>query len=141
MQRCSRPLPEVAGIKATQLFAKNADVDAVNRRELDALPGELVSHLLSRGDSAPWHQMPLPMHPLAVQIWGEELNIDLFDNATSTKLPCVTLRGSREGYQTQSASGGCGKMQASLGAVLPVLMDAFYLGVFVFGMKKGLSLC
>ncbi|CAL8463664.1 g3198 [Coccomyxa elongata] len=42
VQLCSRPLPEVAGIKATQLFAKNADVDAVNRRELDALPGELV---------------------------------------------------------------------------------------------------
>lgn len=43
VQRCSRPLPEVAGIKATQLFARNADVDAVNRRELETLPGELVS--------------------------------------------------------------------------------------------------
>ncbi len=43
VQQCSRPLPEVAGIKATQLFARNADVDAVNRRELEVLPGELVS--------------------------------------------------------------------------------------------------
>ncbi len=51
VQRCSRPLPEVAGIKATQLFAKNADVDAVNRRELAALPGELVSHPLTNGHS------------------------------------------------------------------------------------------
>lgn len=43
--RCSRPLPEMAGIKATQLFSKNADVDTVNSRELEALSGALVWHM------------------------------------------------------------------------------------------------
>ncbi|DBA72022.1 TPA: hypothetical protein ACH3X2_14301 [Trebouxia sp. C0005] len=40
LQLCTRPLPEQNGIKPTQLFSKNADVDTVNAAELSALEGE-----------------------------------------------------------------------------------------------------
>lgn len=40
-QRCARPLPETHGIKPTELYSRNADVDAVNTRELDRLEFEL----------------------------------------------------------------------------------------------------
>ena len=33
-QQCARPLPEVHGIKPTELYSRNADVDNVNTREL-----------------------------------------------------------------------------------------------------------
>ena len=42
---CTRPLPEQNGVKPTQLFSKNADVDTVNAAELKALQGEEVSLL------------------------------------------------------------------------------------------------
>lgn len=31
---CSRPLPAVHGVRPTQLFSRNLDVDAVNNREM-----------------------------------------------------------------------------------------------------------
>ncbi|KAL3131052.1 hypothetical protein ABBQ38_15563 [Trebouxia sp. C0009 RCD-2024] len=40
LQQCSRPLPEQNGVKPTQLFSRNADVDTVNAEELRALQGE-----------------------------------------------------------------------------------------------------
>ena len=42
LRSCSRPLPEQNGIKPTQLFSRNADVDTVNAEELRALQGEEV---------------------------------------------------------------------------------------------------
>ena len=42
LQQCSRPLPEQNGVKPTQLFSRNADVDTVNAEELRALQGEEV---------------------------------------------------------------------------------------------------
>ena len=42
LQLCTRPLPEQNGVKPTQLFSKNADVDTVNAAELAALEGEEV---------------------------------------------------------------------------------------------------
>ena len=42
VQQCSRPLPEQNGVKPTQLFSRNADVDTVNAEELRALQGEEV---------------------------------------------------------------------------------------------------
>ncbi|PRW56986.1 DNA helicase ATP-dependent [Chlorella sorokiniana] len=38
-QQCRRPLAERDGIKPTQLFSRNADVDRVNAQELAQLPG------------------------------------------------------------------------------------------------------
>ena len=35
---CQRPLPEKGGVKPTQLFSRNADVDRVNTAELTGLP-------------------------------------------------------------------------------------------------------
>ena len=35
---CQRPLPEKGGVKPTQLFSRNADVDRVNTAELAGLP-------------------------------------------------------------------------------------------------------
>ena len=34
---CQRPLPEKGGVKPTQLFSKNAEVDRVNTGELASL--------------------------------------------------------------------------------------------------------
>ena len=42
LQLCTRPLPEQNGVKPTQLFSRNADVDTVNAAELSALEGEEV---------------------------------------------------------------------------------------------------
>ena len=42
LQQCSRPLLEQNGVKPTQLFSRNADVDTVNAEELRALQGEEV---------------------------------------------------------------------------------------------------
>ncbi|KAK9860394.1 hypothetical protein WJX84_000183 [Apatococcus fuscideae] len=39
---CQRPLPATNGVKPTQLFSRNADVDRVNTQELEALQGETV---------------------------------------------------------------------------------------------------
>ena len=36
-RRCSRPLPAIDGIRPTELYSRNSDVDAVNARELDAI--------------------------------------------------------------------------------------------------------
>ena len=47
LQQCSRPLPEQNGVKPTQLFSRNADVDTVNAKELRALQGEEVSSTTS----------------------------------------------------------------------------------------------
>ena len=47
LQRCSRPLPEQNGVKPTQLFSRNADVDTVNAEELRALQGEEVGSTAS----------------------------------------------------------------------------------------------
>lgn len=33
-RECGRPLPDVAGVRPTQLFARNADVDRVNGQEM-----------------------------------------------------------------------------------------------------------
>ena len=46
LQLCTRPLPEQNGVKPTQLFSKNADVDTVNAAELSALEGEEVCWLI-----------------------------------------------------------------------------------------------
>ena len=43
---CSRPLPEVHGVQPTELFSRNAAVDAVNRDRLAGLPHSPVSPLL-----------------------------------------------------------------------------------------------
>ena len=42
-QRCARPLPETHGIKPTELYSRNSDVDDVNNRELDRLDFEAVT--------------------------------------------------------------------------------------------------
>ena len=42
LKLCTRPLPEQNGVKPTQLFSRNADVDTVNTAELKALEGEEV---------------------------------------------------------------------------------------------------
>ena len=42
-QRCARPLPETHGIKPTELYSRNADVDDVNNRELERLDFEAVT--------------------------------------------------------------------------------------------------
>ncbi len=47
LQLCTRPLPEQNGVKPTQLFSKNADVDTVNAAELSALEGDEVCWLMS----------------------------------------------------------------------------------------------
>ncbi|KAK9826266.1 hypothetical protein WJX74_003930 [Apatococcus lobatus] len=39
---CQRPLQSASGVKPTQLFSRNADVDRVNTEELRALQGEAV---------------------------------------------------------------------------------------------------
>ncbi|KAK9836342.1 hypothetical protein WJX81_007050 [Elliptochloris bilobata] len=39
---CGRPLPLQHGVKPTQLFSRNAEVDAVNTKELATLPGTAV---------------------------------------------------------------------------------------------------
>lgn len=44
LKQCTRPLPEQHGVKPTQLFSRNADVDTVNAAELKALKGEEVSN-------------------------------------------------------------------------------------------------
>lgn len=49
LQQCSRPLPEQNGVKPTQLFSRNADVDTVNAEELRALQGEEVCFLYYLG--------------------------------------------------------------------------------------------
>jgi hypothetical protein len=41
-RECSRPLPERDGIKPTELFARNCDVDNVNARELEVWPHSLT---------------------------------------------------------------------------------------------------
>mmetsp|Transcript_473 Transcript_473/g.1461 ORF Transcript_473/g.1461 Transcript_473/m.1461 type:complete len:490 (-) Transcript_473:264-1733(-) len=40
LQKCKRPLPDMNGVRPTQLFSKNADVDRVNNTELQALQTE-----------------------------------------------------------------------------------------------------
>ena len=41
-QRCSRPLRCAHGINPTELYARNADVDAVNTQQLEKLPNPLL---------------------------------------------------------------------------------------------------
>lgn len=75
VQQCSRPLPEVAGIKATQLFARNADVDAVNRRELQVLPGDLVRRepISPPGQAALENTLALSPAVAQVEMWSFEV--------------------------------------------------------------------
>jgi hypothetical protein len=39
---CMRPLPSTDGIKPTQLFSRNKEVDGTNELELSKLPGNLM---------------------------------------------------------------------------------------------------
>ena len=41
-RRCLRPLPQVHGIKPTELYSRNSDVDSVNARELEGICDELL---------------------------------------------------------------------------------------------------
>ena len=43
-RRCGRPLPATHGIKPTELYSRNADVDAVNARELQSLDFPLETY-------------------------------------------------------------------------------------------------
>ena len=40
---CMRPLPSADGIKPTQLFSRNKDVDDTNEKELAKLTGDLMA--------------------------------------------------------------------------------------------------
>ena len=44
LNSCCRPLEVIDGIEPTLLFALNKDVNAINQRKLDELPGELCSY-------------------------------------------------------------------------------------------------
>lgn len=50
---CQRPLPERGGVKPTQLFSRNADVDRVNTAELAGLAHPQASW---RASSSPYMQ-------------------------------------------------------------------------------------
>lgn len=55
---CQRPLQSSSGVKPTQLFSRNADVDRVNTEELKALQGEAVSHHLTLFDAVQTSRRP-----------------------------------------------------------------------------------
>ena len=67
LKQCTRPLPEQHGVKPTQLFSRNADVDTVNAAELKALKGEEVSDTVAAKPPS-MHQV-LP--PSARYAWSE----------------------------------------------------------------------
>ena len=56
---CQRPLPEKGGVKPTQLFSRNADVDRVNTAELAGLP-----HPQATLACRPTAQSPSPYPPM-----------------------------------------------------------------------------
>ena len=45
VKACTRPLPPVHGVRPTQLFSRNADVDTVNNREMTVRSSASVATL------------------------------------------------------------------------------------------------
>lgn len=78
LKQCTRPLPEQHGVKPTQLFSRNADVDTVNAAELKALQGEEVSHRSSSVSFLP------PLSISADQDFGAEVRVTTTSNLACT---------------------------------------------------------
>jgi hypothetical protein len=81
-QRCSRPLPSVHGINPTELYARNADVDAVNTNELQRLEFAL-EEFVAQDTVASAAQLQLDSDPAN----------GYADRATDAKIRQQTVRG------------------------------------------------